>query len=188
MLKFDMSHLPSHVNNFLVMDFDGVFNVDYPMGTFPKEFYNADKYFLVSNPDYNECEFKKERGPKNFRICYSEDLINDFNELLAKDNTMLLWLTTWKQGMKKLIDPLKLTSVNPMYYLDWDNTSYDQSLKLDAMNDFLNIVDNGQRKTVWADDVVLSKDFSLYLDDLNIKDNPRVMTFLPFSQVWIVKV
>lgn len=139
---------------YLVMDFDGVFNTDMPTGTFPSSFYNATKKTYYPNEKYDKRKSRFERGPKNFRIDFSPELVSDFNSLSTRSGTLVVWLTTWREQMEDLFLPMGFSSHLPMTYLKW-GTGESQDphhLKLEAMNGFVSTLKGTDKKVVWADD------------------------------------
>jgi len=182
MKTFSLSDLPSSVDKFLVMDFDGVFNVDRPTGTFPKQFYNAKQKGLVANPDYDKFQFKSLRLPKNYEMNFSAELVNDFNVLANDSETAVLWLTTWRGDMDSVVPVLDFESYNEMSFLKWgsSNVSANHFHKVDAMVEFMKMLKNAKSEyhVVWADDVVLADNFKHPLLNDVVSDE-RVLTFAP---------
>lgn len=182
MKTFSLSDLPSSVDKFLVMDFDGVFNVDRPTGTFPKQFYNAKRKGLVANPDYDKFQFKSLRLPKNYEMNFSEELVNDFNVLANDSETVVVWLTTWRGDMDSVVPVLGFESYNEMSFLKWgeSDSSVSHFHKVEAMVEFMEMLKSSgsNYRVVWADDVVLADDFKHPLLS-NVVSDENVLTFAP---------
>lgn len=156
------------VKLFLVLDFDGVFNVDVFNATFKKEFYNPTNRENHPNPLYRKFDENgvllrgKHKEPKSYRFVWSNDLVNDFNTLISRKDVQVLWLTTWHKHMDDVSVRLGFDYGRDPVYLPWgpdggNYIDYDHSEKLPAFLDFFANFDNDSNVgIVWADDDVLS--------------------------------
>lgn len=165
---------------YLVMDFDGVFNTDMPTGTFPSSFYNATKKTYYPNEKYDKRKSRFERGPKNFRIDFSPELVSDFNSLSTRSGTLVVWLTTWREQMEDLFLPMGFSSHPPMTYLKWEDGGEMEIhyLKLEPMNDLLSTLKGTDRKIVWADDYAFNNQSSQpHMGSLT--EYPLLKNFIP---------
>lgn len=171
------------VKKFVVLDFDGVLNTFYRCGTFKKIYYVDQKVENHPNPFYTNSRVNQE--PKSYELQWSPRLVKDLNELLDADDVQLLWLTTWREHMQKVVERLHIVSRREQFYIPWDNYYYanlfsgshlsPQFGKINGMEDFLGTDLPAGVRVVWADDV-LGK---YYLNEMvNTLNRAKVVPFL----------
>lgn len=175
------------VRLFLVFDFDGVFNAMYRSGTFAKQYFNPTHKEFHPNPHYNKHNRKRyvngrlSGEPKSYELAWSNELVQNVNELTARDDVQLLWLTTWRGHMDDVSERLGFAPKREAFYLPWgtSDTSTHHLDKVDAFVDFFENVDDSVG-VVWADDYVLDPSTSWYLTYTEgIRDNANRLLLGP---------
>jgi len=155
------AYLNAGVKTFLFVDFDGVFNSFYHSGTFPKEYYPADKRERHPNPHYDkdvEAHYHKMhktyREPKTYELQWSTEFVKEFNQLTSKSTVQIIWLTTWREHMDDVCSRLEIKSFNEMSFLPWgDEFHYhDHSCKFLSLKNYLKDTNMGNSQIIWIDD------------------------------------
>lgn len=157
-------------NRFIFLDFDGVFNSLFRCGKIGKEYYAIDNRIRYSNPFWmknigrvrslGDSDYRR-KEPKTFEIWWSNELVEEINEIIIKPDTLVVWLTAWFGHSKDIVEYIGVKNDNPMFYLPWGNNKNfsPQDEKIDAIQSFFQDLDEEYRglvKVVWVDDQVLT--------------------------------
>lgn len=149
---YTLDSIPNEVNTILMLDFDGVFNSMYRNGVFKKEYYQPTHRENILNPLLLKGDLTP---PKKYELQWSEELIKDFNKHFNNPSTLIIWVTTWREHMGKVVEMMGLKSHYAQYFLPWgDNYSYDHNEKVTAVKKWLNKTTIPNTKIVWIDDVL----------------------------------
>ena len=169
------------VTKFLLLDFDGVFNPEYTKGSFKKAFYSPDNRDRHPNPTYKPksrpYDPYEAREPKSYLLTWSSDLVRNFSKLASKNDTQVVWVTTWRAHMDDVATRLSFTAKRGMFYLPWGNDGYDHFDKVPAVLDFLSDLSDDTR-VVWVDDVSFNPYVNSKVDTLDA----NVLTVSPNSR------
>lgn len=184
-------YLTKNVDSFLFLDFDGVFNPFYTGGTFKKEFYNPDNSAHHPNESYDPAvkydRYSNGREPKNYYLTWNSELISEINDLANNPNVQVVWLTTWREQMEKVVERLGFTYFHNPVYMPWVNSEDGHFGKVPAFfNFFKDFPKKDLPKVVWVDDVIF--DMSSVVKDVDELFGNKAMIVMPDSKYGLSRV
>ena len=154
-----LQHTPSFdellndgVRKVLFLDFDGVVN---PLaGTFE---IGQKKYYRPNHLIYCDSPWG---GEERYIVKWSTEMIEHLSSLVSTPDSVLIWLTAWKQNVIVPVSKMGFAASREQLWLDFDKgvSKYPkQALKREAMSDFLGdtALPIGV-KVAWVDDEVLT--------------------------------
>lgn len=163
----------SGVSKVVVLDFDGVVNPFALVGS-GKKYYPTNHLVYVPNPYFTEGS---EDEPVGYPIRWSDNLVSEINSLVQKEDTALVWLTTWKQYAGTLSKMVGIEPSGQQFYLNFGGDGENhpaQSDKKPAMENWLadctliqsDSVTDHDVKVVWVDDTVLCGGYAGQVKDM----------------------
>lgn len=179
------SLVDSGVSKVIVLDFDGVVNPFDLVGS-GKKCYPTNHLVYVPNPYFTDG---LEDEPVDYLIRWSDNLVSEINSLVQKEDTALVWLTTWKQYAGTLSKMIGIEPYGQQFYLNFGDSGENhpsQSSKNPAMENWLadsavlqsESTSDHVVKIVWVDDTVLCGSYAGQVKDMF--DN-HLMTVAPKS-------
>jgi hypothetical protein len=163
------------IRKLVLLDFDGVLNCFKMTGTFPKSMYADLKRDRVPNPHYNpNARFNHSitggykppnRNPRTYLIQYAPEMVADLNTVLAREDTALIWVTTWRKHAAIVSELLGVNSYHPATYLPWGtgDDGDNHMNKVKAVGNFLDGARDGMR-VAWLDDQILEAKYHDYVN------------------------
>lgn len=175
----------SGVSKVVVLDFDGVVNT-FALVDSGKKYYTTNHLVYVPNPYFTKSS---ENEPVDYLIRWSDNLVSEINSLVQKEDTALVWLTTWKQYAGTLSKMIGIEPYGQQFYLNFGDSGENhpsQSSKNPAMENWLadsavlqsESTSDHVVKIVWVDDTVLCGSYAGQVKDMF--DN-HLMTVAPKS-------
>ncbi len=163
----------SGTSKVLVLDFDGVVNPFALVGP-GKKYYPTNHLVYVPNPYFTE---DSDEDPVDYPIRWSDSLVSEINNLIQGEDTVLVWLTTWKQYAGTLSKMVGIEPSGQQFYLnfgDSDENHPSQSSKKPAMENWFadsavlqsDSVADHDVKVVWVDDTVLCGSYAGHVKDM----------------------
>lgn len=163
----------SGVSKVLVLDFDGVVNPFSLVGP-GKKYYPTNHLVYVPNPYFTEIS---EDEPVDYPIRWSDSLVSEINSLVQKEDTALVWLTTWKQYAGTLSKMVGIESSGQQFYLNFGDSGENhpsQSDKKPAMENWFagstalksESAADHDVKVVWVDDTILCGSYAGQVKDM----------------------
>lgn len=179
------SLVDSGVSKVVVLDFDGVVNPFALVGS-GKKYYTTNHLVYVPNPYFTKSS---ENEPVDYLIRWSDNLVSEINSLVQKEDTALVWLTTWKQYAGTLSKMIGIEPYGQQFYLNFGDSGENhpsQSSKNPAIENWLadsavlqsESTSDHVVKIVWVDDTVLCGSYAGQVKDMF--DN-HLMTVAPKS-------
>lgn len=150
------SLLQKEITRFLVLDYDGVLNAS-ARGTFKKQYFNPTYHERHPNPYYvKKARYWEDYEPKTYELAWSAELVSAVNDMASSADTLVVWLTTWREHMGAVMQRMGLCFHNEAYYLPWgeDNRDWHHAKKRTAFHDaFYGVSDlYPTAKAIWVDD------------------------------------
>lgn len=174
----------SGTSKVLVLDFDGVVNPFALVGP-GKKYYPTNHLVYVPNPYFTE---DSDEDPVDYPIRWSDSLVSEINNLIQGEDTVLVWLTTWKQYAGTLSKMVGIEPSGQQFYLNFgDGENHpSQSSKKPAMENWLSDstvlqsepVSDHDVKVVWVDDTVLCGSYAGRVKDMS---DDHLLTIAPKS-------
>lgn len=166
------SLLQKGITRFLVLDYDGVFNSS-ARGTFKKQYFNPTHHERHPNPYYvKKARYWEDYEPKTYELAWSAELVSAINNMASTADTLVVWLTTWREHMAAVMQRMEFSFYNEAYYLPWgkDNRDWHHAKKRTAFHDaFCGVSDLcPTAKAIWVDDEAL--DVTLVQIDDSLKN------------------
>lgn len=163
----------SGVSKVLVLDFDGVVNPFDLVGS-GKKYCPTNHLVYVPNPYFTEIS---EDEPVDYPIRWSDSLVSEINSLVQNEDTVLVWLTTWKKYAGTLSKMVGIKSSSQQFYLNFGDSGENhpsQSSKKPAMENWFadsavlqsDSVADHDVKVVWVDDTVLCGSYAGHVKDM----------------------
>lgn len=163
----------SGTSKVLVLDFDGVVNPFALVGP-GKKYYPTNHLVYVPNPYFTE---DSDEDPVDYPIRWSDSLVSEINNLIQGEDTVLVWLTTWKQYAGTLSKMVGIEPSGQQFYLNFGDSGENhpsQSSKKPAMENWFadsavlqsdSVADHDVR-VVWVDDTVLCGSYAGHVKDM----------------------
>lgn len=162
------SLIENGITKIIVLDFDGVLN-PLSSGTLGKKYFPTDHTAVVENPHQTNNPSVE---PPAYAVKWSTKLVGELNGILSDSDTVVVWLTTWKQHAGTLAAMMGLAPNAAQFFLDFGALGVAHPPQGDKKPALENWLDTGNLlagkspqlgavvKLVWVDDDVLQGSYA----------------------------